>query len=147
MGRCFETEEGEINYSDVGEDHWAYTAIASATAKGWMSGPGDGSFRPTREITRIEVAKVLNVALERTGEGFAADRDTQEFQDVPMDHWGFLHAAEAADPEEEPDPTPVPDPEPTPPPTPESTPTPRELPACPAGLRWADRCASLQTMA
>ena len=87
-----------------------------------------------RSITRIEVAKVLNVALERTGEGFAADRDTQEFQDVPMDHWGFLHAAEAADPEEEPDPTPVPDPEPTPPPTPESTPTPAPSPTGTPGV-------------
>ena len=135
LGRCFETEEGEINYSDVGEDHWAYTAIASATAKGWMSGPGDGSFRPTREITRIEVAKVLNVALERTGEGFAADRDTQEFQDVPMDHWGFLHAAEAADPEEEPDPTPVPDPEPTPESTPTPAPSPTVTPGVPSGFK------------
>lgn len=137
LGRCFETEEGEINYSDVGEDHWAYEAIASATAKEWMSGPGDGSFRPTREITRIEVAKVLNVALGRTGEGFAADRDVQEFQDVPMDHWGFLHAAEAADPEEEPDPTPEPDPDPTPAPTPEPTPAPSPSgdPNVPSGFK------------
>lgn len=133
LGRCFEAEEGEINYSDVNEDHWAYDAIASATAKGWMRGPGDGTFMPSRYITRMEVAVVLNEALGRTGDGYAADRDTQEFQDVPTSHWGFLDAAEAADPNDEPEPTPEPSPDPTPSPTP--NPSPSSNPDVPSGYK------------
>ena len=48
-----------------------------------------------------QVTPILNKALERTGDGFAADRNTQEFLDVPTGHWAFLHIAEAADPVED----------------------------------------------
>lgn len=134
LGRCFEAEKGEINYSDVNEDHWAYDAIASATAKGWMKGPGDGTFRPARNITRMEVAVVLNEALGRTGSGYAADRGTQEFQDVPPSHWGFLDAAESADPAGPPSTTPSPEPSQSPEPTPSASPEPSGEPV-PSGFK------------
>lgn len=106
LGRCFPAGEGEVTFSDVPEDHFAYHDIASALAKGWLSGYADGTFKPDNNIKRCEAAKVMNIALERTGDGYAADRDTQEFRDVPKTHWAFLDVAEAADPLNEPDPHP-----------------------------------------
>lgn len=106
LGRCFPAGEGDVAFSDVPEDHFAYQDIASALAKGWLSGYADGTFKPDNNIKRCEAAKVMNIALERKGDGYAADRDTQEFRDVPKTHWAFLDIAEAADPLNEPDPPP-----------------------------------------
>ncbi len=115
LGRCFEpAEEAETNFTDVPRDHWAYTAIAAAQSRGWLGGYADGSFKPEANITRCEAVKVLNVALGRHDDDFAADRETQEFRDVPKTHWAFLEIAEAADPLDEPDP-PVATPTPAPP--------------------------------
>lgn len=111
LGRCFELEEGEPIFSDLpAEGSWSYPYILSATAKGWLNGYSDGTFRPNYQIKRCEAVKVVNVALDRRGEGFAADKDTQEFRDVPRDHWAFEDIAEAADPLDEPEPSPTPDP-------------------------------------
>lgn len=112
-------EEPTAEFSDVPESHWAYKAVAISQAMGWTAGFADGTFRPGATISRAEVVTIMNVALNRRGEGFAADRETQEFVDVPKTHWAFLDIAEAADPVNEPDPTPEPDdPSPSPAPTP-----------------------------
>ncbi len=108
-------EPGEVHFTDVPESHWAYKAIAMASAKGWISGDGQGTFRPNERIKRCEAVTTINIALGRTtSDGFAADRETQEFKDVPKNHWPFLQIAEAADPTEEPSPTPPPSTTPTP---------------------------------
>ncbi len=108
---CFPMKSGSVSFTDVSSDDWAYSAIASASAQGWIGGFGDGTFRPKNPLRRCDAAKILNIALDRTGDGFAADKNKQEFVDVPMDHWAFEHIAEAADPlEDTPSPTPSPSP-------------------------------------
>lgn len=92
------TGTGSVTYDDVSSDHWGYSYICAAVAKGWASGYGDGTFRPDQAMTRAEATKMVNVALGRTGDGFAADRNEQKFTDVPKSHWAFLHVAEAAEP-------------------------------------------------
>lgn len=101
---CFPMQDGAVSFEDVSEDSWVYPYVVSATISGWISGYPDGTFRPGSSIKRCEAVKIMNEALERTGDGFAADRNVQEFSDVPMDHWAFYHIAEAADPVEEEDP-------------------------------------------
>lgn len=98
--QCFQMEAGSSDFSDV-EGHWAQEYIEAATSAGWLSGFEDGTFRPDADIQRCQVTPIMNKALERTGDGFAADRNTQEFLDVPTGHWAFLHIAEAADPVED----------------------------------------------
>lgn len=99
LTKCFSLSSGSgAVFSDVPESHWGYSFIAAATAQGWISGLGDGRFEPTRGIKRSEAVAVVNAALGRTGDGFAADRDTQKFQDVPSTHWAYLHITEAAAP-------------------------------------------------
>ena len=88
---------GSVTYSDVPRDHWGYSYICVAVAKGWATGEG-GMFRPDQPITRAEATKITNIALGRTGDGFAADRNEQKFYDVPSSHWAYLHVAEAAEP-------------------------------------------------
>lgn len=98
--QCFQMEAGSSDFSDV-EGHWAQEYIEAATSAGWLSGFEDGTFRPDADIQRCQVTPIMNKALDRTGDGFAADRNTQEFLDVPTGHWAFLHIAEAADPVED----------------------------------------------
>lgn len=88
---------GSVTYNDVPRDHWGYSYICVAVAKGWATGEG-GMFRPDQPITRAEATKITNIALGRTGDGFAADRNEQKFIDVPSSHWAYLHVAEAAEP-------------------------------------------------
>ena len=97
--KCFDnlTAGDTSRFSDVA-GHWAVEYIGQATAAGWISGYTDGTFQPDGNILRCQVASIMNYALERTGDGFAADANTQEFVDVPTSHWAFEHIAEAADP-------------------------------------------------
>lgn len=111
LTRCFTLNAGEADFTDVPKTHWAYNYIAAATTAGWINGMSNGEFQPNRAIKRCEVVKAMNIALERTGEGFAADSDTQEFKDVSKSHWAFEHIAEAADPVEGDVTEPTPDPE------------------------------------
>lgn len=98
MTNCFSLSTGEVSFTDVTDSHWAYEYIASAVAKGWLDGYSDGSFRPDHNIKRCEAVKIVNEALGRKDDGFAADRNEQKFSDVPKTHWAFLEIAEAAKP-------------------------------------------------
>ncbi len=112
--RCFSISGGESSFPDVPQTHWAYKYIAAAASKGWVLGGGDGNFQPSRNVTRAEAVTIMNAALERKGDGFAADRETQKFKDVPKSHWAYLQVAEAAEPVEAADPTPSPSEDPVP---------------------------------
>jgi len=108
LTKCFGLESGSADFSDVSEDHWAYPYIASAVAKGWISGFGDGTFKPNDPITRCQAVTVMNSALGRRDGDFAKDRAEQKFYDVPSSHWAYLEIAEAAKPVEPIDPEPQP---------------------------------------
>lgn len=98
LTRCFSLNEGTASFTDVPETHWAYKYIAAATSMKWISGMGNGLFQPDRGIRRCEAVTVMNIALGRTGDGFAADRETQKFVDVSKNHWAYLQITEAAEP-------------------------------------------------
>lgn len=112
LTRCFSLNEGTASFTDVPETHWAYKYIAAATSMGWISGMGNGLFQPDRGIKRCEAVRVMNCALGRAGDGFAADRETPKFRDVPKSHWAYLEIAEAADPVDSVTPSPSPSTEP-----------------------------------
>ena len=60
-----------ISFSDVPADHWAADAIASAYAKGFLSGYPDGTFGLDQPITRLEVLLSLT-----SGLGISSSGDT-----------------------------------------------------------------------
>ena len=61
-----------ITFSDVPADHWAAKAIASAYAKGFLSGYPDGTFGLDQPITRLEVLVALTNGLGLQSSGNAA---------------------------------------------------------------------------
>lgn len=69
-------------FFDVADNYWAVNPIHQASAAGMMSGYPDGTFRPSANITRAEIAAVIYKykALQGAGGGTA-------FFDVRGDHW------------------------------------------------------------
>ena len=56
---------GTADFLDVPGSHWAHGSIATAADYGWVSGYGDGTFGPNGNITRAEVAAIVNRMLGR----------------------------------------------------------------------------------
>ena len=88
------------NFSDVSADYWALKYINSASAKGWINGYPDGSFKPENRITRAEVVTLVGRMLERTGDkdylsAFASSLP-KRYSDLATAHWGYLAIMEAS---------------------------------------------------
>lgn len=70
------------------------SAVESLEILGIVNGYEDGTYRPEKEVTRAEMAKLLVVAI---GMDTAADlyKGTTKFADVDTDHWatGFINIA------------------------------------------------------
>lgn len=120
LSKFFEASEDEptSSFSDLAPGHWAYKAVGVAESRGWVCGFSDGTFRPNASITRAQITVIINVALGRRGEGYAADRDTQKFVDVAKESWCYLDVTEAAERSDAPDPGATPTPAPSPSPEP-----------------------------
>lgn len=93
--------EGEADaaasFSDVPAAHWAYDAINTAAAYGWINGVGDGRFSPDRPITRAEAAKLICAVLGRSADKVALAMGLgRQFADVSADHWAYAYIADAA---------------------------------------------------
>lgn len=83
--------EKKDTFSDVGTDHWASLAINRLVEDGIISGYGDGTFIPSKEITRAEFTKMaICFALE------VPDGKTINFEDVSQDSWFYKPVSEAA---------------------------------------------------
>lgn len=89
--------EATATFSDVPETHWAYDAINTAAAFGWINGVGDGRFSPDRPITRAEAAKLVCAVLGRRADKVALAMGLgRQFADVTADHWAYAYIADAA---------------------------------------------------
>lgn len=71
------------SFSDLPENHWAYEAINEMMEKGILNGYPDGTFLPSKNVTRAEFAKILVLSLE-----LKEDTNTP-FEDVKEDFWGY----------------------------------------------------------
>lgn len=52
-------EDATASFADVAEDRWSYGVIASAARLGLVTGVDEGSFNPTGEITREDMAVIM----------------------------------------------------------------------------------------
>lgn len=89
---------GTVSFTDVPADHPYYDAIVTASAKGWVSGFDNNTFRPEGTLTRAQAVSVLNKILGRTG-----DKTTEQqmdsrytFTDVGKSAWYYQAVMEAA---------------------------------------------------
>ena len=62
----YKGEAGDV-FTDI-EGHWAEEDINRAAARNWVSGYGDGTFRPENNITRAEAVSLINRVLKRVPE-------------------------------------------------------------------------------
>ncbi len=88
----------EKSFADVPATHWAYSAVQTALAQGWISANDAGStFRPDDAITRAEVVTILNRVLGRSADAAmaASGEGIRVMPDVPDTHWAYLDMLEA----------------------------------------------------
>ena len=82
-------------FKDLKGDYWATKAILMATNEGWIKGYEDGTFRPERNITRVETVTIINRMLKRA----LADEDVSSIKvpvvDLDPNHWGYADVLEA----------------------------------------------------
>lgn len=82
----FEAKIGtEIHYKDVPKNHPYYDVILTVSQAGIFSGDSNGNFNPDAPITRIQLAKVLDLAFDLNINSFSY------FSDVNRSHWGYTH--------------------------------------------------------
>jgi hypothetical protein len=81
------TENNPQYFTDVLSSHHAEDAIAYCSAKGYMNGFPDGTFRPDDRITRVQMAVVLTKLYELSG------YPALTFKDVRSDYWGYNYIA------------------------------------------------------
>ena len=80
IGRLYKADPGSVSASSLDFkdkakiSSWSAGYIKAAVDKGFLAGYSDGTFRPTREVTRGEVAKIiyyyLGTSLSRAGKAY-----------------------------------------------------------------------------
>jgi uncharacterized repeat protein (TIGR02543 family) len=98
LSRFANLKSGTATFTDVGTNHWAYGYISNSSARRWVEGYPDGTFRPDQRITRSEVIKMINLVLDRfADEEFIGNSDNiKEFVDLNDTHWAYYTIMEAA---------------------------------------------------
>lgn len=79
----FDSSQSEQVYSDVHSNYWAFDAIQRVSGAGVMSGYEDGTFRPSKSITRAEIAALVDRLLATEVNGRTV------YADVSTDHWAY----------------------------------------------------------
>ncbi|WP_245987986.1 S-layer homology domain-containing protein, partial [Cohnella lupini] len=76
--------------SDI-DNNWAKATINQWVDRGWAEGHADGTFKPNNEITRAEVAALINRAF-----GFRGSA-SKDFKDVKSTDWYYKDVSAAVD--------------------------------------------------
>lgn len=74
-------------FSDVPENHWAYSEIQYFYDSVVIDGVGNGMFAPNDNVTREQFAKMISRIYGKTYYGYNAD--VQTFSDVTPDRWSY----------------------------------------------------------
>lgn len=85
-------------FSDVNENDWFYEQVVGSIQYGWITGYGDGTFRPGNTITRAEVTIITNRMLGRVADEDYVDDHADElrtFPDVSVSDWAYYNIIEA----------------------------------------------------
>ncbi len=69
-----------ITFSDLASNHWAYENIMSLVNEGTINGYEDGTFRPSKTVTRAEFAKMI---------GKWNQKNSGKYIDISEEHWAY----------------------------------------------------------
>lgn len=72
---------GDSGFSDIRDDQWYAKAVAWASANDVVAGYEDGTFRPSRAVTREEFAQILYNYAKFKGYDLSASADLGKFPD------------------------------------------------------------------
>lgn len=72
---------GDSGFSDIRDGQWYAKAVAWASANDVVAGYEDGTFRPTRAVTREEFAQILYNYAKFKGYDLSASADLGKFPD------------------------------------------------------------------
>ena len=86
---------GESSFTDVPTTHWASKYVALAENLGWITGYPDGSFQPSKNITRAEAMTLINRVLERSVEEENMLADMVQWIDNDSSAWYYEAVQEA----------------------------------------------------
>ena len=75
------SETATASFSDVPENEWYYSYVASAAQNGIVDGIGGSLFGTGQDITREEMAAMICRAVQVKGIELSADKDRQTFTD------------------------------------------------------------------
>jgi len=81
-------------FTDVEDGRWSAAAVSAAAAQGWFTGYRDGSFQPSKTITRAELATVLVKIAE--AQGLVPSATQTAFSDVEETAWYSRYVEKAA---------------------------------------------------
>ncbi|NLY19834.1 MAG: hypothetical protein GXZ08_00910 [Tissierellia bacterium] len=96
VARFQKLEQVETSFEDS-KDHWASGYIGAVYNNGWITGYPDGTFKPTANISREEVATMTNKMLDRRvdAEGLG-NLDINKFVDLEFGTWSYYEIVEAS---------------------------------------------------
>lgn len=87
-------------FNDVPKSHWAVGYICNAIAMKWIEGYADGTFKPDSNITRAEVAAIVNRVTDREADTEYVNKNisaVNKFTDLKdKSYWAFYEILEAA---------------------------------------------------
>lgn len=70
------SNNNQLTFSDVNQTDWFYDHVAIALKEGWVTGYADGTFKPNNSVTRAEIAKILDLAIEGSKEEVSEEEET-----------------------------------------------------------------------
>lgn len=79
------------SFKDVSTTYWAFKYIEYVKVKGIISGYSDGTFRPTTNITRDQMAVFIARAIAGGDAKVPAGPTTPTFKDVPTNYWAYKY--------------------------------------------------------
>ena len=87
--------ETDKSFTDVLPERWSYEHIMTAAEKGFFKGYAGGKFKPTKSITRAELATVL-VRIAEANEMVPTRDEDAAFSDVSEEMWCYQYITKAA---------------------------------------------------
>lgn len=84
-------DAGILAFGDVQKDHWAYDYISLLTEAEYLKGDTEGNFRPEDNLTRAELATVMNRIANIKGTGGVP------IADVSAGHWAYAYICAAVE--------------------------------------------------
>lgn len=83
--------QSETWFSDLDEDHWAYESVMMMVEHGIIAGYSDGRFKPSKEVSRAEFAKMMVLALDLP----LIETHDPSFEDISPKDWEYPYVETA----------------------------------------------------